>query len=350
MSHSRRRQTMKAIDLFSGCGGLSLGLRQAGFSVVGAVDLDPLASSTYRMNHKSTEVVERDIATIDPYELMATLRLKPRQLALLAGCPPCQGFSTLRTLNGRKNIDEPMNDLIFHFTRFVRTFRPKTVMLENVPGLTRDPRLGSFTRSLAAMGYKYRFDVFDAADYGVPQRRRRLILLAALAERPQFARPARKRPTVRSVIEQMPSPGWGNDLAHDYPVDRSSHVLEMIKLVPKDGGSRSDLGNRAQLPCHRKCDGFKDVYGRMSWSAPAPTITGGCINPSKGRFLHPLEDRAITVREAALLQGFPRTYKLDLSRGRYPAAQMIGNAFPPEFAARHAKMLHAIVANQPADC
>lgn len=343
------RDKPKAIDLFSGCGGLSLGLRQAGFSVVGAVDLDPLASSTYRMNHKSAEVIEQDIATVDPLELMKRFKLAAGELALLAGCPPCQGFSTLRTLNGCKTIDEPMNDLIVHFSRFIRAFRPKTVMVENVPGLTRDTRLVSFTRSLAAMGYKYRFAVFDAADFGVPQRRRRMILLAALTEQPNFASFVKKRASVRSVIEQLPFPGLADDPAHDYPVDRAPHVMELIRKIPKDGGSRTDLGSQAQLPCHRKSDGFKDVYGRMSWSSPSPTITGGCINPSKGRFLHPQQDRAITVREAALLQGFPRKYKLDMSRGRYRAAQMIGNAFPPQFAARHAKVLHAIVVNSRAD-
>lgn len=119
--------------------------------------------------------------------------------------------------------------------------------------------------------------------------------------------------------------------------------MAIIRKIPKDGGSRGQLGREAQLACHRKCDGFNDIYGRMSWEKPAPTITGGCINPSKGRFLHPEQDRAITLREAALLQGFPRTYKFDMSKGRYPAAQMIGNAFPPAFAARHAKVLHGIV-------
>jgi DNA (cytosine-5)-methyltransferase 1 len=331
-----------AIDLFCGCGGLSLGLRKAGFSVVAGVDADALASSTYRMNHKSALVVEEDIGRVDPKELMAELDLSPGDLGLLAGCPPCQGFSTLRTLNGGRDIDDPMNDLIFQFSRFISCFRPKTIMIENVPGLASDPRLVSFSKSIAAMGYKYRFQVFDAADYGVPQRRRRMILLAALAERPEFSDASRKRPTVRDAIEFLPPPGRGEDPAHDYPVTRAPHVEALIRRVPKDGGSRTSLGASDQLPCHQKCDGFKDVYGRMAWSEPSPTITGGCINPSKGRFLHPEQDRAITLREAALLQGFPKDYRLDLSRGRYPTAQMIGNAFPPAFAARHAKSLYAI--------
>jgi DNA (cytosine-5)-methyltransferase 1 len=116
-------------------------------------------------------------------------------------------------------------------------------------------------------------------------------------------------------------------------------VLEMIKEIPKDGGSRSDLGRDRQLTCHRKCDGFKDVYGRMKWDKVSPTITSGCINPSKGRFLHPEQDRAITLREAALLQGFTPNYAFPMGRGRYPVAALIGNAVPAEFVKRQVSVL-----------
>lgn len=344
MPKSKKRK-LKAIDLFSGCGGLSLGLRRAGFSVVGAIDTDELAASTYKMNHPRTKVICRDITLVDPAVLMRDLGLQAGELALLAGCPPCQGFSTLKTFNGRKVINDPMNDLIFQFTRFIAVFRPKTVMIENVPGLVDDPRLGRFTKALASMGYKFRFDVFDAAEFGVPQRRRRMILLAALAERPVFPPPSRRR-SVEAAIRPLPRPNLSSDPAHNYRVHRAPHVKRLIKQIPKNGGSRRSLGARQQLACHRKSDGFKDVYGRMAWAGPSPTITGGCINPSKGRFLHPRQDRAITLREAALLQGFPSDYQLDLSRGRYPAAQMIGNAFPPNFAKHHAKVLHAIISSE----
>jgi DNA (cytosine-5)-methyltransferase 1 len=344
MAARQKADKPTALDLFSGCGGLSLGLRQAGFAVVAAVDSDPLAASTYRMNHKATVLLERDIAKVNPRSLMESLGLKAGELGLLAGCPPCQGFSTLRTLNGRKEIDEPLNDLIFQFVRFARVFRPKTIMMENVPRLAQDVRLAKFVKRLGRMGYQCRYDVLDAADFGIPQRRRRMILLASLSGPPEFARPVSKRGEVRSAIGTLPRPGLSGDPAHDYPVERAPHVLALIRKVPKDGGSRHSLGWASQLLCHLKCDGFSDVYGRMSWSAPSPTITGGCINPSKGRFLHPEQNRAITLREAALLQGFPRRYRLDLSRGRYPTAQMIGNAFPPAFAARHARVLRAIAA------
>lgn len=349
-SRSIRRRRPIAIDLFSGCGGLSLGLKTAGFSIAAAVDSDPLACSTYRMNHR-TRLLEQDIRTVEPSDLMAQLGIEEGDLDLLAGCPPCQGFSTLRTLNGRKAIDEPMNDLVFQFSRFIAAFKPRAVMVENVPGLARDDRLARFRRMLSAMGYKSRIDVFDAADFGVPQRRRRMILIAARTTKPEFAGPAKRRRTVRSAIADLPLPAVAEDPAHNYPAKRAPHVMAIIRKIPKDGGSRGQLGREAQLACHRKCDGFNDIYGRMSWEKPSPTITGGCINPSKGRFLHPEQDRAITLREAALLQGFPRTYKFDMSKGRYPAAQMIGNAFPPAFAARHAKVLHAIVSKElSSDC
>jgi DNA (cytosine-5)-methyltransferase 1 len=126
---------------------------------------------------------------------------------------------------------------------------------------------------------------------------------------------------------------------------RSDKVKEIIRLIPKNGGSRLDLGAENQLKCHQKCDGFKDIYGRMAWDDVAPTITGGCFNPSKGRFLHPTKNRTVTLREAALLQTFPTTYFFSLRRGKSSAAQMIGNALPPEFIRRHATRIFQYVAN-----
>lgn len=349
VARGKRVPRPTAIDLFCGCGGLSLGLKDAGFSVVAAVDADALACATYRDNHRSTLLIEKDIQDVNPADLMAELGLAEGELALLAGCPPCQGFSTLRTLNGGKQISEPMNDLVFQFSRFIKVFKPKTVMVENVPGLASDGRLARFRSFLSGMGYKSRVSVFDAADFGVPQRRRRMILLAARDAKPEFAQPVKQRRSVRSAIASLPAPAKTNDPVHNHPADRAPHVMEIIRRIPKDGGSRGDLGKDAQLPCHRKCNGFKDIYGRMSWDSPSPTITGGCINPSKGRFLHPEEDRAITLREAAALQGFPLDYRFDLSKGRYSAAQMIGNAFPPAFAACHAKSLRSILDSKKRD-
>lgn len=336
---------LTAIDLFCGCGGLSLGLRRAKFSVIAAVDNDSLSIATYRKNHRWTYLVENDIKAVDAVGLMEALGLRSGELDLLAGCPPCQGFSTLRTMNGGRTVTEPSNDLVFEFIRFVRAFLPKAIMMENVPALVDDIRLREVERELYGLGYSCQAKVLNAAKFGVPQKRRRMILIGSRNGCPPFASPARRHRTVADAIRGLPSPDVSDDPAHNYPVHRSDHVMSLIRRIPKNGGSRTDLPEEDQLECHRHFDGFKDIYGRMAWQRPAPTITGGCINPSKGRYLHPEEDRAITLREAAMLQGFPESYRFDLSRGRYPAAQLIGNAFPPKFAEHHARLIHRHIEN-----
>jgi DNA (cytosine-5)-methyltransferase 1 len=163
-----------AIDLFSGCGGLTLGLKQAGFRVLGAVEIDPLSrSKTYKANHGGVLIWPDSICKLSAKEFMRLLELRPGQLDLLAGCPPCQGFSRMTTLNGRVTQDA-RNDLIFEFLRFVRVFRPKAVMLENVPKLAKNRRARELRSALRKLGYKISCDVLDAADFGVPQRRKTL--------------------------------------------------------------------------------------------------------------------------------------------------------------------------------
>lgn len=329
----------KALDLFSGCGGLTQGLKDAGFAVIGAVEIDALAAETYRDNHPGIYVWEKDIKTLSINEVIDQLQLEPGKLDLLAGCPPCQGFSAIRTLNGSLTVKEPRNELVFDFLRFVSGLRPKTIMMENVPGLASDERMVRFCNELRKLGYAYQLKILNTADYGVPQRRHRMILIGSLYGNVNFAPEDPTRKTVRQTIAHLKKPGKSGDPIHDLPEKRSSSIMELIKMIPKNGGSRKDLGKDRQLECHRKCNGFKDVYGRMAWDDVAPTITTGCVNPSKGRFLHPEEDRAITLREAALLQSFPPDYNFSLKRGKYPAATMIGNALPPVFIKKHARQL-----------
>ena len=336
----RWNKRFTAVDLFCGCGGLSLGLRRAGFNVLAAVDNDELSIETYRMNHRRTYLAEADVRDLDPWALMKLFKLDPGGLDLLAGCPPCQGFSTLRTFNGRRVINEPLNDLVFEFLRFAEVFLPKILMIENVPALMDDPRLGEIRNGLGQLGYQSNAKVFDAVKYGVAQRRRRMILVASRNGCPAFASPINRCRTVAAAIRKMPPPESSDDSAHNYKVRRSERVLSIIRQIPRDGGSRTELSEEIQLKCHKEFDGFNDVYGRMAWHRPAPTITGGCINPSKGRYIHPESHRAITLREAALLQGFPQAYLFSLSKGRYAAAQMVGNAFPPKFAEHHARSLY----------
>jgi DNA (cytosine-5)-methyltransferase 1 len=328
----------RALDLFSGCGGLTLGLKRAGFRVIGAVEIDTLAAETYKANHKRVRVWQQDISSLPATRVQQHLKLGRGQLDLIAGCPPCQGFSSMTTLNGHAARRDRRNDLVFDFVRFVRVMRPRAVMLENVPGLAKNRRFRLLVQQLETLGYRCTYAVLDAADYGVPQRRRRLILIAGLGRVIPFAPHARRRRSVREAFRKLGTRAK-RDVLHSLTEHRTPRVQQMIKLVPKDGGSRLSLGIRRQLKCHRSCDGFKDVYGRMAWDEVAPTITSGCFNPSKGRFLHPSKNRAVTLREAALLQTFPSQYFFSLRRGKSAVAEMIGNALPPEFIRHHAGMI-----------
>ncbi len=332
-----------AIDLFSGCGGLTLGLKQAGFRVVAAIERDPLAVETYKANHRRVRVWLHDIRDLPATEVMHAVKLKRGELDLLAGCPPCQGFSSMTTLNGKKQMRHPQNDLVLDFLRFTRQLLPKAVMLENVPGLARSGQFRELRLALKSLGYQCESGVLDAAKYGVPQRRRRLILIGSRVAPVQFAPEAAFKLTVRQTFTKLGRRAW-NDSLQTLGEKHSPRIIHLIRSIPKNGGSRSDLGRMSQLRCHYRCDGFKDVYGRMAWDDCAPTITSGCVNPSKGRFLHPTENRAITLREAALLQTFPPSYFFSPRRGKSSIAQMIGNALPPEFIRRHAVMIRRALA------
>lgn len=324
-----------AIDLFCGAGGLTCGLKQAGFKVLAGIELKEIAAETYRKNHNTTLLLESDICNLSPYEVMKALELQPGQLSLLAGCPPCQGFSSLRTRNKASSVDDHRNDLIFEFLRWVKAFLPKTVMMENVPALAKDGRMHAAINQLKELGYhidENSLRIENIADYGVPQRRLRMILAASLCGPITPPSPTATKMTVKETIANLPKAGSSGDSLHDLGEARSEKTKKLISLIPKNGGSRADLPMEYWLECHKRYpNGFKDVYGRMHWDEVAPTITGGCHNPSKGRFLHPEEDRAITLREAALLQTFPPDYYFSLKRGKDAAALMIGNALPPKF-------------------
>lgn len=329
-----------AIDLFCGVGGMTLGLKRAGFDVVGALDISELAVLGYEANHPEVKVWRRDLRRIRPDAMAEEFDFDvPGGLDLLAGCPPCQGFSRVRTRT-KIAVDDPRNGLVAQFARIAERLLPKALLMENVPALAQDSlRFNRFVRRLERAGYRVAFDCLNAVDHGVPQRRRRLVLIARLEEEvPRFARRRGGEATVREAIEGLPRPGESDDLAHNHGEARSEEVRQRIASVPRDGGSFR-ASSSLQLKCHRDFDGFYDIYGRMAWDKAAPTITGGCINPSKGRFLHPEQDRAITVREAALLQGFPPDYHVPLDRGKYHAATLVGNALPPDFVADHARTI-----------
>ncbi len=339
-----------AIDLFSGAGGLTQGLKQAGFNVIGAIESMPTYAETYRMNHPATNLKLRDIASIDPSEYMKELGLVAGDLDLLAGCPPCQGYSTIGTRN-RGQRDDPRNDLVYEVLRFAITFHPKTIMMENVPALDKDVRLKKLVNKLKEIGYNVDHKVLKMSNYNVPQNRRRMIMLASRYDDIQVVKQELdedKMKTVRDAIAGLPTAGMSNDPLHDALGKHTNKIKNLIAMIPKDGGSRTDLGEEYQLECHKRTNGFRDVYGRMAWDKPSPTITGGCNNPSKGRFLHPEENRVITLREAALLQTFPSSYKFSFKSGKTGIATMIGNALPPTFIEFHAhNIMHHLNALEP---
>jgi DNA (cytosine-5)-methyltransferase 1 len=336
-----KERHLLAVDLFSGCGGLSLGLKKAFFNIVAAVEFEHLAAEIYEKNHPEVLLFETNIRTLSPSFLRSAVGLRKGELDLLAGCPPCQGFSTLSRKNKAKAVLDPRNELIFQMLRFTRALRPKAILMENVPGLQNHWRFPLLLKGLRRLGYQYKYGVLDAAKFGVPQRRKRLILMASKMRKMALPHGKIKPKTVRDIIEKLPHSIVSSDNLHKFRAQHSKKIRNIIRKIPKDGGSRTALGKKAQLKCHVRVDGFKDVYGRMKWDKVSPTITGSCFNPSKGRFLHPSKNRAISLREASLLQSFPPNYKFipDGRPSKSGIALLIGNALPPELARRQAEHL-----------
>lgn len=348
-----RRGILPALDLFGGCGGTSLGLQRAGFTVMGAVEIDEAAAHNYRFN-VGVEPIVADIRNVTGRALLRRAGLRYGECFLLTACPPCQGFSSQR----RAGTDDPRNQLVLEVARLVREIGPAYLLLENVPGLARDvgSRLFKHMKALLRkLGYETAHEVIaDAYKYGLPQRRARLIYIARHRSMPHVglapethADPEkeshriesgelRRWRTVGDVFEQygdhlLPLTAGEsdpNDPLHAAPA-HTAHILERIMAIPLNGGGRADLPDNLTLACHRDYNGHKDVYGRMRSDRPAPTLTGGCNKPSKGRFLHPEQHRAITLREAALLQTFDIDVRFEKG-SRDEIAEQIGNAVPPE--------------------
>jgi DNA (cytosine-5)-methyltransferase 1 len=319
----------QAVDVFSGCGGMTIGLKRAGFDVVAGVEINEHARLAYSLNHPEVFLFGQDVRALSVETVLAALNITVGELDLMAGCPPCQGFSRMRTKNKTQPVDDSRNDLIFEFIRLVKGLLPKTVMLENVPGLVNDVRFNQALAQLDVAGYSCKYVVVNAADFGVPQRRKRMILVGSRLGELEIAKGRSHHRTVRQAIGKLAAPAQSRSKLHRLLATRSEDVASRIKLIPKDGGSRSAWGEEGQLDCHKKLRGFHDVYGRMAWDKVSPTITRFCCNPSKGRFLHPEQDREISPFEAAILQTFPRSYKFPIETGREAICSMIGEALPP---------------------
>jgi DNA (cytosine-5)-methyltransferase 1 len=332
-----------AVDLFAGAGGATQGLADAGFDVIGAVEYDVTAAQSYRLNHIDTKLWEQDIRKVSAAEVKRTLGLGEGELTLLKACPPCQGYSTLA--EGRIAGEDPRNDLVGHTIRFVRALRPQAVLLENVPGLGRDRRSFELIESLTRMGYNARKYHVNATEFGVPQRRKRLIILALRGRRTALPNSLTTTDpetpvTVRQAFAELKEHASSNDpLA--IPRVLPATILRRVKAIPV-GGNRFDLPEHLQLECHKqlardKKSGASGSYARLQWDRAAPTMTTRCTTPACGPFLHPEEHRPITLREAAALQTFPPNYKFAGTRGA--VERQIGNAVPVRMAAAIASAL-----------
>jgi len=323
-----------AVDLFCGAGGLSLGLQQAGIHVVAGIDLDPACQYPFERNLKAKYLLE-DVAQLsgeDLRQLWGNAEYK-----LLAGCAPCQPFSSHR--RGADTSAEENWDLLSHFGRLVADSKPHLVTMENVSRLQRMPVFIQFVATLDELGYSVDFGTLYGPEFGLPQERRRLVLVAShigSIELPQGSR--KKFKTVRQAIGKLPPLENGESDPNDalHTARRLSPVNLQRMKESKPGGTWRDWPENLVAPCHRKASGasFQAFYGRMVWDSPSPTITTQSYNFGTGRFGHPEQDRSLTLREAAMLQGFPRAYRF-VPRAERPSMQtvgrLIGNAVPPVF-------------------
>ena len=326
---------LTAIDICSGPGGVTTGYKAAGILVLAAVDTDPAARATYAANHPEVKLLSDDLSKLDPPVLLQVTGLKPGELDILTACVPCQTFSSLAR---EVRIKDPRNKLVLRISRFVEVLEPRAVVIENVPPLRDDRRFKLLLGRLRRYGYGVWYDVVDAADFGVPQRRRRLVLIAIRGDRdedvprlsvcnPKLRGFLRHR-TVRDVLQFVQRRAGKDPLAQprmNYP----AIVAKRIASIPMNGGSRSSLAEDLELPCHSriKKSGAGSSYGRMKYEDVAPTLTTRCVTPACGRFLHPQANRAITLREAACFQTFPLTYVF--KGGTMAVQSQIGNAVPP---------------------
>jgi len=329
---------LTCIDAFSGPGGLSLGLRQAGFDVLFSFDADRPTVDTYARNLGSRCILER-AERLTGRQLLALTGLERGQLSLLAGGPPCQGFSKQK--RGAHRGDD-RNFLVLEFARLVLDLLPKFFLLENVAifGQKRGRLLiGEISSSFEQHGYKLYQSFYNCADYGLAQTRERFVLVGRREGSP-FRRPRpthRKWRTVGEVIGDLPEPPEDYTDHPLYTNHQRARVTDInirrFSHVPQ-GGGWSDIPAHLQLRCHRnvntKSGGWPDVYGRLEWDGQCPTITGGFDSFTRGRYGHPLYDRPLTPREAARLQGFPDSFVFLGTRA--DIRSQIGNAVPPPLA------------------
>lgn len=328
---------LKAVDLFCGIGGLTRGITNEGIEVIAGIDIESSCKFAYEQNNNAL-FINKDIKEISGKDI-EKLYPEDTDIKILMGCAPCQPFSSYsyRYKNNEKTIQKM--DLLDYFGQLVIDVKPDVVSMENVPQLRKEKVFINFIKTLESEGYYVFWKIVYAPEYGVPQNRKRLVLLASKLgeiELIEALHDENNYPTVRDYIEKLPKLKSGETNARD-KMHRSVRLndknLRRIKQS-KPGGTWKDWDDDLQLVCHKKESGksYSSVYGRMEWDKPSPTITTKFFGYGNGRFGHPEQDRAISYREGALLQTFPPTYKFigkDLEQFSYSQLGVqIGNAVP----------------------
>lgn len=323
---------VSCVDLFCGAGGLTHGFILEGLPVIAGIDMDPACRFPYETNNQ-TRFVEQDISKVTIAELKTLFG--DAELTILAGCAPCQPFSTYTQRYELDGKDGKWG-LLYEFARLAQGSRPDVITMENVPTVVKHVVFQDFVDTLKRLGYNVWFDIVDSSQYGVPQTRRRMVLLASRHGEIKMIKPTlKKSKTVRQAIGHLRALSAGESAPRDklhVSATLSNKNLHRIK-ISKPGGTWRDWPEHLVADCHRAESGrtYSGVYARMEWDKPAPTITTQCYGFGNGRFGHPEQDRAISLREAAILQCFPRDYAFVPIDGEVSfkvLGRLIGNAVP----------------------
>lgn len=339
-----------AVDLFSGAGGTTAGLKKSGIEVKVAVEIDEIAANTYELNNPEVKVLRKDIKEVTSEEIIKIGDIDENDYLLMVACPPCQGFSSI----GLKDRQDVRNQLIFEYERLINEMNPEFILMENVAGMSRGVGMEIFQKfkKNISLNYNIVYSILNAADYGVPQTRKRLVVHGVRKD-------IYKSMKIRGVDLELPTPTHAKNNSELLPWINAGVILDLpaieageeykgdgiynhvsnklselnitrIEHIRKNGGSRTSLPEHLTLECHKRSNGHKDVYGILDVSKPSVTMTGGCMSYSKGRFGHPTQNRALSAREAARLQSFEDDYIFTGSKGKL--ATQIGNAVPVKLA------------------
>ena len=326
---------INAIDLFCGVGGLTAGLQKAGINVIAGIDIESKCKFPYEKNNHA-KFINADLKKVKSIDI-EKLYPKDTDIKVLAGCAPCQPFSSYSYRYRGSDVTKNKMDLLDTFSRIVKDIKPDIVSMENVPQLAKEPIFNDFVMTLKKLNYKVNWHIVYAPQYGIPQKRKRLVLLAGNTDidlvSPLFNKD--NYPTVRDTIFKLPKIEAGATNKTD-PMHRSPKLTKLnIKRIKqsKPGGTWHDWDEELLLKAYRKKSGksYTSVYGRMQWDEPAPTITTKFYGYGNGRFGHPEQNRAISFREGAMLQTFPENYLFffdDHPISGKDLGIMIGNAVP----------------------